>query len=260
MSTLTGAYAVNALDEAEREEFEQHLAECAHCAQEVRELQATVAELAAEPATGPPDRLKQRVLDEVTRTPQDPPDHQEPGPRERVTSLGRHRAQRSQRAGRPSTSRLTAAAAAAAIVLAAALGGVAIYSQQQLTEAEQRAEQAQAVNAEMAEIMHAPDAAVTSSAADGATATVVASREMGRTAFLGEDLPGVAEDETYQLWTIGPDGPDSGGLLDRDEHGTIQPQVTDLPEQADQVAVTVEPAGGSEEPTTDPVMAMELET
>ena len=43
---LTGAYAVDALDDLERARFEQHLAECDDCRAEVAELRETAALLA----------------------------------------------------------------------------------------------------------------------------------------------------------------------------------------------------------------------
>jgi anti-sigma factor RsiW len=55
---LTGAYAVNALDPAERDEFEAHLAQCTDCSTEVRGLLDIAARLAAAEATAPPARLK----------------------------------------------------------------------------------------------------------------------------------------------------------------------------------------------------------
>ncbi|WP_103337818.1 zf-HC2 domain-containing protein [Amycolatopsis sp. CA-126428] len=39
LHTLTGAYAVNALSDLERAQFDRHLNECDACRLEVRELQ-----------------------------------------------------------------------------------------------------------------------------------------------------------------------------------------------------------------------------
>ena len=51
---LSGAYAVDALDDAERASFEQHLAGCADCRAEVAELSATAGSLASLTETTPP--------------------------------------------------------------------------------------------------------------------------------------------------------------------------------------------------------------
>src|ERR1700759_753406 len=71
--TLTGAYALNALDDAERTEFEHHLAECPECTREVAELQLTANRLGAAVAEQPSDLLRQRVFNEIRGTRQEPP-------------------------------------------------------------------------------------------------------------------------------------------------------------------------------------------
>jgi anti-sigma factor RsiW len=70
---FTGAYAVHALDGAERGRFEAHLAECRDCAVEVDELTATAARLGLALAEPAPTRLRGRVLTEVTRLRQTSP-------------------------------------------------------------------------------------------------------------------------------------------------------------------------------------------
>ena len=54
---LSGAYAVDALDAAERTSFEQHLAVCADCRAEVSELSATAHALGSLTETAPPPEL-----------------------------------------------------------------------------------------------------------------------------------------------------------------------------------------------------------
>ena len=48
---LSGAYAVDALDDDERELFEQHLAVCPECRAEVRSFGETAALIAGTPLT-----------------------------------------------------------------------------------------------------------------------------------------------------------------------------------------------------------------
>ena len=59
---LTGAYAMDALDELERARFEQHLAQCEDCRAEVAELRETAALLAETTAVTPPASLRDSVL------------------------------------------------------------------------------------------------------------------------------------------------------------------------------------------------------
>ena len=51
---LSGAYAVDALDDTERVRFEEHLARCAECRAEVDSLRAAAAELSAGAEVAPP--------------------------------------------------------------------------------------------------------------------------------------------------------------------------------------------------------------
>ena len=59
---LTGAYAMDALDELERARFEQHLATCEDCRAEVAELRETAALLSETVAVPPPASLRDSVL------------------------------------------------------------------------------------------------------------------------------------------------------------------------------------------------------
>jgi anti-sigma-K factor RskA len=62
---LAGAYALDALDGAERARFERHLASCRTCPGEVRGFAATAAVLGLAAAVTPPPALKGRVLADV---------------------------------------------------------------------------------------------------------------------------------------------------------------------------------------------------
>lgn len=63
---LTPAYALDALDDHERAEYEAHLATCARCRDELASMQETAASLAyAAPAPSPPARLRERILQQA---------------------------------------------------------------------------------------------------------------------------------------------------------------------------------------------------
>ena len=70
---LTGGYALDALPDDERAEFEQHLARCPSCAEEAAGLRETAARLAMATAVSPPPGLRARVLTAALRTRQLPP-------------------------------------------------------------------------------------------------------------------------------------------------------------------------------------------
>ena len=58
---LSGAYAVDALDDFERVRFEAHLRACADCRIEVESFRETSAALAFDPVT-PPEGMRDKVL------------------------------------------------------------------------------------------------------------------------------------------------------------------------------------------------------
>ncbi|GAA2358439.1 anti-sigma factor [Saccharopolyspora halophila] len=243
MSTLTGAYAVDALSGSERSEFERHLESCEECAQEVHELRETASRLGVAAAAEPPEGLKRRVLREIAQTRQEPP-IAEPVP------IG----SRASRARRGLGPRLAVAASVVAIAAAGAFGGMAWQSQRELDQAEQRLEQAGARGAEMAAVLQAEDARIVHGAQGGAEATAIVSRRLDRAMFMSERMPDAPTGHAHQLWAIGPDGASSMGVME-DERSPI---VHQLPQEATKLGVTVEPAGGSEQPTTDPVMLLSL--
>ena len=62
---LSGAYAIDALDDIERAQFERHLAECAECRAEVESLREAGGMLAEAVSATPPPGLRDRVLADI---------------------------------------------------------------------------------------------------------------------------------------------------------------------------------------------------
>ena len=247
--TLTGAYAVDALDDEERRFFEQHLEACEPCAQEVAELLATAARLGAAAAEPPPAGMKAKVLAEVDRTRQE-------APRPRVG--GSDRAGRADVAGgptgRPWWGGLMLPAAAVLIVLGIGVGVLVndLYGRLGSLEQEQ---------VRYTEIMAAPDARwVEADGPDGSLGRVVLSASRGEAMMLVDGMDRAPQDHVYELWVIDEGGATPAGLFDVDDHGRMSRVVTGDFADAAAIGVTVEPAGGSPQPTTDPVMVLELGT
>jgi anti-sigma-K factor RskA len=64
--SLVAPYALDALDAPEEQEFEQHLALCERCREELTGLREAAAALAlASPPASPPPELRQRILDQA---------------------------------------------------------------------------------------------------------------------------------------------------------------------------------------------------
>ena len=251
LATLTGAYAVDALPDDERTAFEEHLASCEDCAQEVRELRAAAARLGAAESATPPPELKQRVLAQVSRTRQDPPP---------PASLAEHVAERTRRnwGTRSWGARLSVAAAAAGVALAAAFGAVAVRAQQELDATQQRIAAAAQRGAEMSAVLQAPDARVISTPGPGGMrATTVVSQQQGKAMFMTTGMTPPPQDRVYQLWFIEPGGgATSAGLLEGDTGERTAPIIAAMPAGTAQLGVTVEPPGGSPTPTTSPILTL----
>ena len=75
--------------------------------------------------------------------------------------------------------------------------------------------------------------------------------------LVARDMPSVPEDRTCQIWVISDDVPKPSGLFRPEGNMTVAP-VTNSISNADVIAVTVEPAGGSKKPTSDPVLLAKL--
>ena len=242
--TLTGAYAVDALDEFDRRRFEAHLADCPDCTQEVAELRATAARLGDAVAEPPPYHLRHRVLDQIATTRQEAPG-------------GRPRRAAGTGVPAPWALRLITAAAVVALAAAAGLGSWAWHNENQLNTVQSQLAQSQARYGAVAAILSAPDARVnTGNGTAGGMAVVLASHELNRAVLLVSDLPQAPAGHTYQAWLIGSAGVHSAGLL----NASAAPLAFSGLTGATKVGVTVEPAGGSPQPTTTPVMLMDLPT
>lgn len=256
LHALTGAYALDALEPAERAEFEAHLAGCAECAEEVAGLRGTAVRLAGAARVAPPAALRERVLAAVARTPQVTAmesttgvasDEQSPD----AGALPRGVGDRSVRtfARRPAWWGWAAAAAAVVLVLGGVLGG---------TLHQHRADQAlAAAQAHMMVIATAPDA-VSHEVALG-TSHVVMSHAMQAAALVGEDVPMPGErGMTYQLWMVHADGSTAPGPTFVPDRGRVLAFVEGDLAAVTALTVTEEPTGGSSAPTGHVVATVEL--
>jgi anti-sigma-K factor RskA len=109
------------------------------------------------------------------------------------------------------------------------------------------------------QVVAAADAVRVTSSKGELNAEVAYSRQLGRAAITVAGLPPAPEGKTYQLWFVGSDGvARSAGLLtpDADRRGSMV--LEGDPSAAAAVGMTVEPAGGSTAPTTDPLVVLAL--
>ncbi|WP_432506252.1 anti-sigma factor domain-containing protein [Kineococcus arenarius] len=149
-----------------------------------------------------------------------------------------------------------------ASLLAAAGIGVALDARSDADRARQVAaaqrEQQRAAESTLEQVaaLLAPGESVTVEATSGGTATVVRSGD--RAAVVAAGLPAPAQGHSYQLWLVAGEEMTPAGLLPGP--GGDGPSVALLPAlgPATGVGLTVEPAGGSQQPTTSPVLVAPL--
>ena len=117
----------------------------------------------------------------------------------------------------------------------------------------QRANQAEQQQQALADLLTDPSAVVVhGDVTGGGTATAILTDD--RALFSATGLPDPGDDKAYQLWVVDADGAASAGVL-ADDAGTVR-QLTDDFSTGDALAITIEPAGGSTQPTTDPLVVL----
>lgn len=310
--TMTGAWALNALDADERERMRRYLAEDPEAAAEARAFEETAGELAASlPPLAPRPQLRSAVMARIATTRQlsplpedeqvepDPPQavdaedaadaagpttSTEPAPpsapsepskptppdepaaaegpatstdaSEPVVSLDRYRASVRR-------SRWTAVAAAA--LLLTTVVGVGLWTGERAAQREAEAtieamESQQAAAQQEREMLStllaADDASQLSvPVGDGGSLELMYSREQQAMIVQPDGLEALPADRTYQLWMIEGDEITSAGLLEDPSAAMMHPGA--IPEGV-VVGLTVEPAGGSDQPTMAPMAQGEL--
>jgi len=257
---LTGAYALDALeDAAERDRFARHLRRCSACAAEVRGLREVSTALAFAASAEPPQELRERVLTAATRIRQLPPE---------VSSHARQRrrlpAWWSRIPWMTWMPRLATVTAVIAVVAAVVLGVAQSDTEQRLNQARAQFGQVQAREQAIAAVLAAPDVrSVTGPTSAGGTTTVVLSAALRQLVVSTSGLPALTDGKVYQLWLIGPDVTKatvirSAGLLPLAALGRTSPVLASGLVAGDKLGLTVEPAGGSKQPTTTPILLLPL--
>ena len=90
-----------------------------------------------------------------------------------------------------------------------------------------------------------------------AHATLTVAADAVTATFVATNLPQLDANLTYQLWLIRGDLPISAGIFNVDENGRIVYQVDGtLAASFDAVGVSIEHAGGSEQPTPDQIILL----
>lgn len=228
LHTLSGAFAIDALSPEERDAFRTHLAQCQVCADEVATLRHAAAQMGAAEAAAPPAALKARVLAAADQLPQLPP---VATPVEPAGTTARRRR---------FDPRMLLAAAAAVVIAAVGIG---------ITQGD--GGNGPVMAASVSKVFTASDAhKATVDTTNGGKVTVATSKSLGKMAVETDKLPRLSDQQVYQLWTMTNGVAISAGVLEDIGDGAAMP----MPGERTRVAITIEPAGGSPQPTTDAIV------
>jgi len=231
---LSGAYAVDAVDDLERAAFERHLAQCEPCAAEVTSLREAADELSQLSLAGPPPALRASILAGIDTVRPAPP----------VVSLEARREARSTR-NSPHRRRVGGLiAAAAALVLVGGVGATVWHPWDEPST--QVAGETPRISA-ADRVLDAADARTwTETTEDGVTLSVTHSAAQDRSVLTASGLAPLSQEQVYELW-LQQDGElvSAGFLKDPTSAAVLQGDST----TAALAGVTIEPAGGSTKPS-----------
>jgi anti-sigma-K factor RskA len=224
LHSLMAPYALNALDSWERERFEAHLEQCDDCRAELAGFMATASRLGDAAHQAPPAELRERLMAAVASTPQERPV---------VTAL----AQR----GRLRRTLPRLAVAAAFLVGAVGVGGYVAERNQ--------ADNYRADSQTITSVLAASDAKTSvKTFGSGGKVQLISSASKNSAVIVASDLPALKNSKVYQVWLVKDDSPMSQGTF-ATSGAMIMKGLTGV----DHVAITVEPKGGSKQPTTAPI-------
>ena len=287
--SLVGAYAVDAIDEQERAAFERHLAECPECRAEVASLTEAGAQLTLVSETAPPPAMRAAVLAGIRTVRPLPPlehpsatDHPATGgtldpapvlPAARIPVVTEDETQPTTRpttetTTQPTTRPTTATpgaglpadvvplrrrrrpvaewlvGAAAAVALIA--GGIAWSPWDNGP--------AKAPVSASEQVLEAPDAQRVVKNIGDAKVTIVRSASLHKAVVVADNMAAAPTGKDYQFWFDQPGkGMVNAGVMPHGSASTLTVMLEGDATTASAAGVTLEPAGGSTEPTSAPL-------
>lgn len=226
---LLPAFALGSLDSDEAGRVQEHLLSCLICRNESDAFQDISAQLSfSAPDVAPPPELKDRLMKRVQAT--------RPEPR-----------RANQPVTRPWLERLLPAWGWAGLVVIIALAAVNLLLWQRLGETDIF----MAPGGMRAVPLSPPDSA------SRATGFVLVSADGDNGALVVDGLPPLPDDQQYQLWLIRNGERTSGAIFSTDEesYGGMRIRAPQSLLDYSAVGITIEPAGGSPQPTGLQVLA-----
>ena len=250
---LVGAYAVDAIDEQERSAFELHLAECPECQAEVASLQEAATQLSLMTETAPPSSMRDSVLAGIKMVrPLPPLEAQSGGP----VASGPVGGSSPADAPTPTDSnviqfrprrRVTAWLASAAAAAVLLVGGIAWSPWDDNSNGRGNVSATE-------QVLEAKDAQRYEKVIGGAKATIVRSASLGKAVIIADHMPAAPDGKDFQVWLDQPNrGMVSAGVMPHGSADTVTVLLSGDAATATGAGITMEPAGGSTAPTTEPL-------
>ncbi|MGZ4448499.1 MAG: anti-sigma factor [Nocardioides sp.] len=239
---LSGAYAVDALDDVEREQFEAHLAECCECQAEVDSLREAAGLLPETTYAEPTASLREGVLAGITGIRPLPPLIPPATPVEDSASAAEATGAVVVPFRRRARRQVAGLVAAAAAVAAVGVGATVWHPWESTSQSP--------ATSVADQVLHARDAETyVQKLPGGGEARLVRSPGLGKAVITATNMPPLPSDRVYELWYQDPDaGMVPAGLMTGD---TLV--LTGDATRAIGAGITVEPSTGSHVPTTAPV-------
>lgn len=227
---LAVPYALDAVSDGERDAIESRLVSASVPVadafyDEVRAVRETMAALSATDAEDPPAALRERILAAAAA--------------DNVRTLPTAR----------SRWRTTVLSAAAAVAVGAAAVGIGLSLRPTPPAPQSTAQQ----------VFSAPDVhTVYGAIPAGGTATVVFSRDRNAGVLVMNDVPPPSPGTVYQMWLVSPEGATSAGTMDDKAVSPSTTAVLDNLGASTKLRFTVEPGGGSTQPTGQVIAELPL--
>jgi anti-sigma-K factor RskA len=222
-----GSYVLRALPDDENARFEAHLATCEQCRRDVAELQVAADTLPlAAVQVAPPPELRDRIMAvvrseaELLTAAESPAAAAAPPPQRRE--------RRRWWALRP----LPAVGLATAVLAIAVVAGVLVVG---------------------GDDTHTVQAKVTLASTPAARASLEIKGSEGKLTV--HNFPPAGGDRVYEAWRMRDGKPVPAGLFRVGDNGGATLAIEEPLKSGDQVLVTVEPGGGSAQPTSKPIVA-----
>jgi negative regulator of sigma E activity len=233
--------AVGALSDTERAELDAAIEDRPDLRAELDSYRGAAAMMGEAVSEEPPPDLRARVLETIAVTPQEPalpapdaaPDEPDVAPVVPITA-GRRRRHQWLRWGGIAAA---AAAVAVAVVVVSPFGG-------------------DDAGDHIADVLEDPNARTIELTGELSGLRLVFSDAAGSTVLEGQGVEAPEGDDVFELWRIAGTTPEPMIREFRPEgDGSVAVLMEDVNPGDDVFAVTQEPAGGSDEPTSDPIAA-----